>query len=168
MNLVEGNYNGEYYTSVSTTSRAPGSFHSPSCFLHRAPSSFPPSLCCRRPHRGTPKPPFKSPKPSSSPPSTLDALKDDADPAFYPPSFEEFAEFKGSAFRESIESLEEMANREPYHGSSFGPSVHPSDTVFASEPRQNNGREKTLGGRKSVCAKWVHQGRFAEDQNNWN
>ena len=84
----------------------------------------------------------KPPKPSSSPPSTLDALKEDADPNFYPPSFEDFAEFKGSAFRESIESLEEMANREPYRGSFGGPSVHPSDTVFASEPRQNNGKQQ--------------------------
>ena len=105
------------------------------------------SLRCRRPHRGTPKPPFKkSPKkPKSSPPSTLDALNDDADTTFDLPSFQDFAGLKGSAFSESIKSLEEMANREPsfepYHESSFGPSVHPSDTVFANEPREN-GRER--------------------------
>ena len=74
----------------------------------------------------------KPPKPSSSPPSTLDALKEDADPNFYPPSFEDFAEFKGSAFRESIESLEEMANREPYRGSFGGPSVHPTTTTITT------------------------------------
>ena len=102
------------------------------------------SVRCRRPHRGTPKPPSLKgtlSKPSSSPPSTLDALNDDADTTFDLPSFQDFAGLKGSAFRESIETLEEMANREPsfepYHESSFGPSVHPSDTVFASEPREN-------------------------------
>ena len=114
--------------------------------------------CRRRPHRGTPKPPpfKKSPKkPSSSsssrPPSTLDALNDDADTAFDLPTFQDFAGLKGSAFRESIKSLEEMADREPYqpyheyHESSFelGPSVHPSDTVFANEPREN-GRQRSF------------------------
>ena len=102
------------------------------------------SVRCRRPHRGTPKPPSLKgtlSKPSSSPPSTLDALNDDADTTFDLPSFQDFAGLKGSAFKESIETLEEMANREPsfepYHESSFGPSIHPSDTVFASEPREN-------------------------------
>ena len=105
---------------------------------------------CRRPHRGTPKPPPPSLKetlsrPSSSkPPSTLDNFSEDADTTFDLPSFQDFAGMKGSAFRESIETLEEMANREPsfepYHETSFGPSVHPSDTVFNSEPRENGRR----------------------------
>ena len=108
---------------------------------------------CRRPHRGAPKKPPPSlkdtlsrPPPSSSaskPPSTVDALRDDADTTFDLPSFQDFAGLKGSAFRESIETLEEMANREPdfepFHDDigAYVPSVHPSDTLFGSEPREN-------------------------------
>ena len=112
------------------------------------------SASCRRPHRGAPKKPPPSlketlsrpPPPSSAaskPPSTVDALRDDADTTFDLPSFQDFAGLKGSAFRESIETLEEMANREPdfepFHDDigTYVPSVHPSDTLFGSEPREN-------------------------------
>ena len=78
----------------------------------------------------------------------MDALRDDADTTFDLPSFQDFAGLKGSAFRESIETLEEMANREPdfepFHDDigTYVPSVHPSDTLFGHEPREN-GRKIT-------------------------
>ena len=93
----------------------------------------------------------------------MDALRDDADTTFDLPSFQDFAGLKGSAFRESIETLEEMANREPdfepFHDDigTYVPSVHPSDTLFGSEPRENGRsysycyRAERKGSSQVVC-----------------